>query len=222
MAQSTETSLAYLETSIHLPGLRLPVRTTIARLHGGCVVLSPASRLTDEQLRAIGPVTDLVAPNLLHTAGMPRAAAIYPGARLWGPPGAAHKHPGLRWSVLGETPWPHDDLQPLALDGLPAVREFAFVHRPLRTLLVADLVFNLTEASGIGARLLLGLFGTWRRFAVSRLFLREAKDRAALARSLERLMQADFDRVVPGHGAVVEDGGRELLRAALRERGLAA
>ena len=60
-----------------------------------------------------------------------------------------------------------------------------------------------------------------RRFAVSRLFLQYAKDRAALKASLAPVLQADFDRVVPGHGAILETGGKARLAAAFAERGLA-
>jgi len=221
MEPSLSTPLSFTEVSIALPGMRLPVRTTTAQLGTDRIVLSPASVLSDAQLQALGPVTDLVAPSLLHTAGMAKAAAAFPNARLWGPPGAAEKHPGLRSSgTLGETPWPHAELVPLALDGMPRVREFVFLHVPTRTLIASDLVFNLVDASGLGARIVLGMAGTWRRFAVSRLFLHYVKDRAALRRSLAPILQADFDRVVPGHGAVVEPGGKERLRAAFRERGL--
>ena len=212
--------LEFVDTSIRIPGLRLPVRTTIVPLEGARVVISPASVLTDEQLRALGPVTDLVAPSLLHTAGMAKAAAIHPNARLWGPVGADKKHPELRWTgTLGQTPWPYEALTPWELGGMPDVREFVFLHRPSRTLIATDLVFHIVDASGLMARLVFSLVGTWRRFAVSRLFLRGVADRAELRRSLAPILEADFDRVVPGHGAILETGGKDRLVAALRERG---
>jgi hypothetical protein len=40
------------------------------------------------------------------------------------------------------------------------------------------------------------------------------RDRAAARRSLERILAWDFERVVVAHGAVLESGGREALRAA--------
>jgi glyoxylase-like metal-dependent hydrolase (beta-lactamase superfamily II) len=39
-------------------------------------------------------------------------------------------------------------------------------------------------------------------------------DRTALQRSLERILQWDFERIIPGHGDVVERGGPAALRAA--------
>ena len=45
-----------------------------------------------------------------------------------------------------------------------------------------------------------------RRLAVS--------DRAELGRSLERIRQWDFERIIPGHGDVIERGGPAALSAA--------
>jgi glyoxylase-like metal-dependent hydrolase (beta-lactamase superfamily II) len=88
-------------------------------------------------------------------------------------------------------------------------------------LLVSDLVFNIQEPRGIGAWLILGLFGTYRRFGASRLFLSAVKDRAAFLESLQRIAALDFAHVAPGHGSVVSEEGKQKLLAALRERGYA-
>ncbi|MFM2153779.1 MAG: hypothetical protein RL199_2214 [Pseudomonadota bacterium] len=95
------------------------------------------------------------------------------------------------------------------------------MHRASRTLVASDLVFNVSDAEGLMARVMFGLFGTWRRFAVSRLFLLLVKDRAALRASLRSIVAESFDNVAPGHGALVTGDGHARLVAALRERGLA-
>jgi hypothetical protein len=215
--------LSFLDTVVRLPLLTLPVRTTLVELEGVRLLVSPGSKATDEQLRGLGPITDVVAPSLLHTAGVPRAARVFPEARVWGPKGAAKKHPEVRWTgTLGEDAWQFDDeLALFPIDGAPRAREFVLLHRRSRTLLVMDLAFNLVDARGPGARLLLSLAGTWRRFAVSRLFLSLVKDRAAFDQSLARILEADFDHLAPAHGAIVRGGARERLAAALRERGFA-
>lgn len=45
--------------------------------------------------------------------------------------------------------------------------------------------------------------------------------RAAFARSLLKVLDWDFDRVIMGHGDVLESGGPAELRRAMKERGLA-
>lgn len=215
-------SLSFVESSVSMPLLSLPVRSSVADVDGGRVLISPSSSLTEEQLRALGDVTDIVAPSLLHTAGMKRAASVFPRARLWGPEGCEQKLPTLAWTGrLGVDPWPWEAQLPfVALRGQPAFNEVVFLHRPSRSLLVADLVFNLVDASGAGAWLILHLFGTWRRFGVSRLFLKEVKDRAAFKASVEEVLALDFDHVVPSHGAIAEGNGKALLKAALVERAI--
>jgi hypothetical protein len=215
--------LTLVDSVLKLTGIMaLPVSSPLVTAGDARILVSPGSKLDDGQFRSMGDVTDLVAPSLLHTAGMAKAAAFFTRARLWGPKGVTDKLPALKWTgTLGETAWPFDaSLRLFPLEGMPTVREFVLLHVPSRALLVTDLAFNLVEAQGLGARIALGLFGTWRRFAVSRLFLRFVKDREAFRRSLEPLLASDFDHVLPSHGAPVLGDGKARLRAALVERGL--
>jgi hypothetical protein len=55
----------------------------------------------------------------------------------------------------------------------------------------------------------------WRRFGPSRIIrLVGVSDRVAFRGSLEHLLRWDFERIVPGHGDVLERGGPAALRAA--------
>ena len=55
----------------------------------------------------------------------------------------------------------------------------------------------------------------WQHFGPSHLIRRLAvSDRAALRRSLEKVLEWDFERIVPGHGEVIEHAGPAELRAA--------
>jgi hypothetical protein len=220
----TASQPTYLEVERKMPLMSLPVRTSIVPLSNARVLLSPASTLTEAQLRAAGAVTDVVAPSLLHGGGMAAAARVYPEARLWGPKGARERWPELRFhGELGVDPWPHEaELGHLVLDGMPRVRESVFLHRASQTLFVTDLLFNIEQPRGAGAWLILSMFGTWRRFAASRFFLLMVKDRPAFEASLARLATLEFTRVAPGHGALVADDAKPRLLAALRERGYRA
>jgi glyoxylase-like metal-dependent hydrolase (beta-lactamase superfamily II) len=213
-------SLTFLDTAKQMPLMQLPVRTAVIPLRDARMLFSPGSTLTAEQLRSAGAITDIVAPSLLHTAGMAPAAAAFPDARLWGPVGAARKHPELKWhGTLGVDAWPfEDELTLLPLAGMSKVHEHLALHRASRTLLATDLVFNIEQPSGAGAWLILNIFGTYKRFGVSRLFMKYVDDPAAFRTSLDRLLALDFDRLVPSHGAIVETDAKARLVAALRER----
>lgn len=216
-------NLTFLETHRAMPLLTLPLRSSVVTLEGARVLLSPASTLTEAELRAAGEVTDIVAPNLLHTEGMTTAAAVFPGARLWGPGGVQERLPALRWhGVLGRDAWPYEsELRQVAIAGMPSVRESVFLHVRSRALLVADLAFHIEESKGFGAWLILHAFGTYRRFATSRFYTGFVKDRQAFVASLVELAALDFDVVVPAHGTIVMTDGKARLLAALAERGYA-
>jgi len=207
-----------------LPSLlmTLPVRSAVFELSDARVLWSPASSLTPAQLRELGEITDIVAPSLLHTGGVPGAAAAHPSARLWGPRGAREKQPALGWhGVFGVDAWPYDDeLAVVPLDGAPKVREHLFLHRASRALYLVDAVFHVNDPEGPLTGLFLRMFGTYRRFAVSKLFLSMVRDRAAFEASVARVAALDFDHVVMAHGEAVLGDGKARLLEAFRERRL--
>lgn len=220
---STLHNLEFSDSSKAMPLMSLPVRTVVAQLNDARVLISPGSQFTQEQLVACGRVTDIVAPNLFHTAGMKQASKVFPAARLWGPVGCEKKHPTLPWTGhLGVDAWPCErELSVVALDGMPTFRESVFVHHASRSVLLSDLVFNMEDASGVGAWFFMSLFGTWRRLAVSKLFVKRIEDRPAFEASVRKLLSFEFDNLVPAHGAIVSTDAKSRLRTALSERGLA-
>jgi glyoxylase-like metal-dependent hydrolase (beta-lactamase superfamily II) len=213
--------LTFLDSANKLPIMTLPVRSSVVELSTGKLLFSPGSSLTEAQLAAIGDVTDIVVPSLWHTTGGPNAAKVYPQARLWGPPGIREKFPKNTWSVFGEEPWHYnDELRVLPLAGMPKVREHIVFHVRSKSLLVADLFFNLTQAKGVGAWLLLHAAGSYRRFAVSRIFTSCIKDKSAFVESLRPLVKLDFTEVVPAHGEVLSTDAKATVLQALHRRNL--
>lgn len=81
--------------------------------------------------------------------------------------------------------------------------------------MITDLCFHIHDSRSPTARLFFRANGMGRRFGPSRLIRRLAvSDRAALERSLERILSWEFERIVPGHGEVIEQEGRAALRSA--------
>jgi glyoxylase-like metal-dependent hydrolase (beta-lactamase superfamily II) len=55
----------------------------------------------------------------------------------------------------------------------------------------------------------------WQHFGPSRIIRRAAvSNRDALRRSIEQCLRSDFERILPGHGEVIEHGGPAALRGA--------
>ena len=71
---------------------------------------------------------------------------------------------------------------------------------------------------GIGGWILTHFFGTYKKFAVSRLLTAAIKDRQAFLQSLREIFAFDFENVVVGHGDPFVGGGKAKLREAFAKR----
>ena len=97
--------------------------------------------------------------------------------------------------------------------GRPYENEVVFFHRASRTLLLCDLAFDFGPRTATPTRLLMKVLRSYGRFGPSKLDPLLIRDRDAARRSLERILDWDFDRVVVSHGEILEKGGREALRS---------
>lgn len=107
-------------------------------------------------------------------------------------------------------------------------KELLFVHKPTKTLIEADLIFNLpaTEQysksgqnanSGIFTKFFGSIMNTRGDMIWQRRFIWYAgggKDRAGFAESAKKINAWDFDRIIPCHGDVIETGGKSIFQRA--------
>ncbi len=195
-------------------------RTTVIRSGGELVLHSPVA-LDDETKQAIdelGAVRFVVAPNKAHHLFVAPWAPVHPGAATCAAPGLDEKRRDLRFThVLGDGPkpsgWPVD-VDYLAIRGAPLRYEIAFLHRPSRTLVLTDLVFNVQPGESNRARFFHWVVGATGRFGPHRLIRTAFRDKAAVRESIDRMLGWDFDRVVMSHGRVLGTGGRAAIEAA--------
>lgn len=157
-------NFVFLESIKKMPLMKLPVRSTYIPLESGKILLSPGSCLTDAQLKSLGKVTDIVAPNLFHCGGIPQAATVYSTAKIWGVQGAKAVKKEISWTAeLTTNTWPYqDELPMIEIAGMPKVNEKVFFHKKSKSLFIADLCFNLVDSKGIGPWLILNMFGTYK------------------------------------------------------------
>jgi hypothetical protein len=214
------------ETTLALPlGLRLPLRMTVIRLPSGQVLIHNPVALDDElvaDIASVGPVAELAAPNLAHHLFLGPAAKRFPTAAARGPRGLAAKKPDVSFAgELGDEPPAAYEgaLETIALAGAPGLGEVVFFHRPSRTLLVTDLVFNVQRPANVATACLLTLTGTRGRLAKSRVWRFLTKDRAALSASIARVLAWDFTRVLMAHGDPLVDDAHAAMARVLRPAG---
>lgn len=215
-------NIEYLNTEITMPLMSLPVRSVIVRLSKANVFISPGSQLSTTQLKSAAPITDLVAPNFLHTKGIPVALKEFPQAKVWGPVGANEKKSDIPWNAeLNLQTWPYqDELVLIPIQGLPATQECIFFHKASKTLILCDLTFNLTHPKGLGAWLVLHTAGSYKKFAMSRFVKALVKDKKAFLNSLQEIFKYDFETISVSHGDLIQNNAKEKLRQAFRERGI--
>jgi len=208
------------ERPLRFGGLQVGTRMTVIRLSSGELFLHSPVRLDPAlaaALEALGRPRFVVAPNRFHHLFAGDYVAAYPACELFLAPGLERKRPDLKIAgVLGDAAHPAwaNEIDQGLIRGVPLMNEVVFLHRPTRTLLTSDLVFNIGRDSPALTRWgfrLLGGYGRFGTTVLERLFVR---DRPAARASLERVLAWDFDRVVLAHGQVLEHGGRDGLRRA--------
>ena len=172
----------FLNSIVKMPLLELPVCSPIIDLSGQKILISPGSKLTENQLNEINGVTDIVAPNSVHGAGVPQASKVFSQAHLWAHRRTMRAYPNIKWThELTESNWPYQDELPIVeLLGAPKINETIFYHKKSKSLIVTDFCFNLVESKGLGAWFILNLFGTYKQFAISRFWLKFVVDKEAL------------------------------------------
>jgi len=190
---------------------------TVIRLAGGGLLLHspirPSAELVEE-VRGLGRVVAIVAPNRLHHLFVGAWLALHPEADLFVAPGLETKRSDLCIrGVLAEQPeslW-KGSLEQTLVRGMPWVNEVVFFHPSTRTLVASDLAFHIGPQHPPATRLLAWVSSAYGRLAptiTERLLIR---DRDAMRASLDRILQWPFDRVIIAHGSVVETGGHRLL-----------
>jgi hypothetical protein len=215
--QQLHSDLWVTESPLRFLGLEIGARMTVVRLPGPKLLLhSPIAASPDlvREVNELGPVAYIVAPNRLHHLFVGEWQQACPEALLYVAPGLETKRPDLAIEgVLGDEPesgW-KGVLDQIFLGGFPFANEIVFFHRPSATLIATDLAFNFRASSPLLTRLAFRLGGSYGRLSPSLLERVLVRDRAAFRRSLERILEWPFDRVVVAHGEVSEKGGREEL-----------
>ena len=188
-----------------------------------------------------GPVTYLVALDIEHHIFLNQWKAEYPHAEIIGPHGLREKREKrseTRGTEITHIFTPEnraefdvseefDEEFEMEYVHVHPNREIVAYHKPSRTLIQADLMFNLpamqqySKTPGGGDRgILTKLFGsamaaTGNTSVWQKRFLwhfASASDRDDFSKSIARIYQWDFDRIIPCHGDVIETGGKGVFR----------
>ena len=214
--------LWFLPYKLPLLGADLHRNVTVMRLATGDLVIhstGPFTAMDVAEIRALGTPRWLLEVMLRHDTFAPQGRAAFPEAAYLAPDGFAAATGILTMPLVDQPEW-SGEVEVLPLAGMPSMREHVVLHRPSRTLIVADLVFNFGPGLPAWTKFLLLLaVGSQHDPGVTRPVRLAVKDREAFQASLQTMMGWDFDRLIPGHGDEIETGAKERVAAALRRAG---
>jgi hypothetical protein len=213
------------EYPIRYAGAAFNARMTVIRLsgdrlliHSPCAMDQPLQRA----ISALGRVAFILAPGNFHYFHVASCQQAFPEASTWICPGVERKRPDLRHDgLLGDRPEPGwaEELDQVQVAGARLMREVAMFHRPSRTLVLVDLIENFSDQTP-GTNWLLKayfrLLGMWGRPRPAPEYRFGWGDRSAVAASLERILDWDFERIIIAHGDLIEHDARRMAREAWR------
>lgn len=218
MLRSIDSELWVADSPLRFLGLEVGARMTVVRLPDGTLFVHSPVTLTpslQREIEALGEVRHLVAPNKLHHLYVGDWIKAFPEATFYAPTGLAEKRGDLNCqNVLGdkaEQGWA-GTIDQVVLAGFPFASEVDFYHRPTQTLIATDLAFNVGESSPPLTRAFFHLARTYGRLSPTPLERVLVRDRTAFRRSLDRILEWPFERVIVSHGDISESGGREQLK----------
>ena len=171
---------------------------------------------------ALGEPAYLVEALAKHDTYAKEGRAAFPGIPYYAPEGFTEAS-GVPSEPLANPPaaWQGElDVQVLA--GQATMAEYVMLHRASRTLIVADLVFNIEGDAPTLTKLVSPLLQTGagpEGTGMPRPEKMGVKDAEAFKGSLATILAWDFDRVIVGHGKPIETDGKRRLQAALSEAG---
>jgi len=113
------------------------------------------------------------------------------------------------------------EIDVICIEGMPKVQEHVVYHRPSKTLIVADLLFNIAPDAGWWTHSFLRATAGIQIYpGMSRLFRHFIKNRTAFAQSMQIIAALDFDRIVVAHGNPIVDNAKSTFLELLAKHGL--
>lgn len=226
--EETSTGLWTFSQDLKVMGAEIGARMTVVRLDGGELLVHSPIRWTSElgrKLDALGEVRHVLVPNRDHVLYVKGFAERYPDARLYAAPGVAKKLPDVGfeeqdWGRRGKGPW-GSELEALRFRSSTELQEIVLFHRATRTLISADLAFNIQSSKGTVSRLLLQLNDSYKSFGPSRVCRMYITEPAMARADLDTILALDASRLVLSHGEILHSGVEPALRRGYAWLGVA-
>ncbi len=194
-------------------GLEVGTRMTVLSLKGGLLVHSPIA-IDPAAIAHLGEPRWVIAPNLLHHLYVGPWAES--GMEAWAPDGLQEKREDLSFTGVLRQGDPHpfgDEIEVLPTRSFSLTNELVLLHKPSKTLLVSDLVYNFPSSAPWTTRVAMRCMCGYPGCSTS-LLERFGMNHKIAKEELSVIAGWDFDRIIMAHGEVLERGGNKALRDA--------
>ena len=213
--------LFVLSEPLSFYGLEIGRNMVVVRLPDGDLFVNSPASLTQERVEALnslGNVRYVTPSSKLHGhLHMEDYEHTFPDVKLFAAPGLDRRRTDLVFDgLLGSAPDPRwaEAIDQAAFLGHWWLTEIEFFHRPSKTLILGDVCYNLGPEMPPKTRLIARLLGMYGDLAVPRDLQRTMKNKAAGRRSVQQILDWDFERVIVGHGRVVEHDAKYRFHEA--------
>lgn len=217
LTQEAERFWTY-EEPLRFLGFEIGRIMSVIQLSSGGLFIQSPSELTDElesALNELGEVRFVAPTSKLHGhLYMEQYREIYPNAELLAAPGLDGRRPDLVFDqLLGDIPDPRwaPDIDQIAILGNRWLTEIAFFHRPSRTVILGDFGYHIGESSPLKTRVMARIAGVYKQVGCTIDYRLAIRNNETFRRSIQDVLAWDFDRVIPGHGEIIEADGKQAV-----------
>jgi hypothetical protein len=205
-------------------GQKLGRAVTIVRLQSGRFVIHSTAPFTAADIAALRELGDpgwILDATLFHDSFAKEGCRAFERIPYLAPSGFKDVAEVQTRPLSPAPPEWAGELDVFPLAGMPRVQEHVMYHRPSRTLIVCDLLFNLGSSDSAWTRFLVrNVMGLRNGIGMSFFFRIMIRDRTAWKESMQPILACEFDRIIVGHGEIIDQNAPQVLREALAARDL--
>lgn len=198
------------------------IRMTVIQLNTEELMLIspvPLNEVLKGELEALGPVGYIIGPNSMHHLSLRMYHEAFPKAPLAAPLKLQKKRSKLPFQLTLEEgptyPW-SEEVETLLIDSKSKISEAVFYHKPSRTLILTDLLFNLSQPRTWIQKLAYSLNGVREQPKMSRLGRLFFNDHLQLKEKVLKIAEWDFEQVIVAHGDFIANNGKQKFLDSFR------
>ena len=189
-------------------GCRGSLRMTILETQSGLLLYSPVALDAEivDSIRALGTVTDIIAPNKMHYMYLRSCVATFPDANCWVAEGLLEKIGAVdgAQTITPDVEFGNDSgIKKFTLTG-HRLQETMIFHEPSRTLVTADLLYNYQSEQYPAEKLFFWMIGNYGRPNVAFYHRFSVQDKTSIQDMIDTVSSWPINRIIMSHGRIVE------------------